>query len=71
MLIAFLIKFQGIGAIPPSAFYYQHGKIAEKFVRFCFIKVSVFKKRNPLLGYLNKLSGMNCAEFCPVHRNTF
>ena len=32
---------QGIAAIPPSAFYSKNRKIAEKFVRFCFIKVSV------------------------------
>ncbi|CAB4007196.1 Kynurenine--oxoglutarate transaminase 1 [Paramuricea clavata] len=33
-----MIKDKGIAAIPPSAFYYQHGKLAEKFIRLCFIK---------------------------------
>lgn len=33
-----MIKEKGIGAIPPSVFYYKNGDIAEKFIRFCFIK---------------------------------
>ncbi|XP_028394651.1 kynurenine--oxoglutarate transaminase 1-like isoform X2 [Dendronephthya gigantea] len=33
-----MIKEKGISAIPPSAFYHQHGGVAEKFARFCFIK---------------------------------
>ena len=34
------VFLQGISTIPSSDFYYQHGKTAEKFIRFCFCKVS-------------------------------
>ncbi|CAB4010821.1 kynurenine--oxoglutarate transaminase 1 [Paramuricea clavata] len=33
-----MIREKGISTIPPSGFYYQHGKTAEKFIRFCFCK---------------------------------
>ena len=37
------ILFQKLSAIPPSAFYGQeHKHLGEKYVRFCFIKVTNF-----------------------------
>jgi len=34
-------KFQKLSAIPPTAFYSQdHKNLGEKYVRWCFIKVS-------------------------------